>query len=205
MPHRGREGEADEGLDIQLVHQAQPRVLLGLQWVRGQRVWVGSKNSMRGSGTPYQGLTLVSPQHPPCKTSANPCAHPSTHKTGRVEAGASSQRYEIIHKYIKNTQAAPSPLPNFRPLVATATAGEGGQSPCICWGGDRDGHGMCQGACVCKPTRTRVQMCLKHMDRHEVRMDTGTRMCKAVSSACPRGCWVCAGVDPCNRTVLHRR
>lgn len=24
VPHRGREGEADEGLDIQLVHQAQP-------------------------------------------------------------------------------------------------------------------------------------------------------------------------------------
>lgn len=31
VPHRGRQGEAHEGLDVQLVHQAQPRVLLGLQ------------------------------------------------------------------------------------------------------------------------------------------------------------------------------
>ena len=80
MPHRGRKGETDEGFDVQLVHQAQPRVLLGLQRVRGQRVWGGSENNIRGSGTPYWGLNLVSPQHPSCKTSANPCAHPSTHR-----------------------------------------------------------------------------------------------------------------------------
>lgn len=125
MPHRGREGEADEGLDVQLVHQAQPRVLLGLQRVRGQRVW---RRSIRGSGTPYWGLALVYSQQPPCKNSANPHTHPITHETRSVEAGASSQRYEIIHKYMKNTQAAPSPLPNFRPLVTTATARGGSKA-----------------------------------------------------------------------------
>lgn len=142
VSHRGCKGEADEGLDVQLVHQAQPRVLLGLQRVRGQHVWVGSKNSISGSGTPQLGLTLVSSQHPHCKTNANPCAHPSTHKTERVEAGASSQRDEIIHKYIKNTTAAPSPLPNFRPLVTTATAGGEGAEPMhpLGWGWRRPRH-----------------------------------------------------------------
>lgn len=60
---------------------------------------------------------------PPAKSVPTPVPTP-----GRVEAGASSQRYEIIHKYIKNTQAAPSPLPNFRPLVTKATV-EGGAEP----------------------------------------------------------------------------
>lgn len=65
---------------------------------------------------------------------------------------------------------------------------------------------MCQGSRVCKPTSTRVQTCLStwtHSRKHEVRMDSGTCVCKAVLSVCPRVCWVCAGTDLCNRAVLH--
>lgn len=35
-----------------------------------------SKNSIKVSGTLYRGITPLSLQHPSCKISANPCAHP---------------------------------------------------------------------------------------------------------------------------------
>lgn len=77
VPHRGCKGEADKGLDIQFVHQAQPRVLLGLQWVRGQHVWVGRQNQHHWDRYPILELTLLS------TPAAKPCAHPSTHEMER--------------------------------------------------------------------------------------------------------------------------
>lgn len=39
------QGQVDEGLDVEVVHQGQPGVVLGLQGVRGQRAWWGGQQS----------------------------------------------------------------------------------------------------------------------------------------------------------------
>jgi len=78
----------------------------------------GSEGSVSGGGVrttsgdrvPHTGGSIWCPHStPPAKPVLTPAPTPAPTETGRVEAGASSQSYEIIHKYIKNTQSAPSP------------------------------------------------------------------------------------------------
>lgn len=41
------QGQVDEGLDAEVVHQGQPGVVLGLQGVRGKRAWWGGGTHSR--------------------------------------------------------------------------------------------------------------------------------------------------------------
>lgn len=43
VTHRIRQSQVDESFDVQMIHQGQPGVILGLQGVRGQRVCGGVK------------------------------------------------------------------------------------------------------------------------------------------------------------------